>query len=201
MNLSGEKPYQCSKCNARFSDASSRARHEREHANSKRFTCSLCNDTFKRSGQLRSHLSRKHNQSAVTIKLKDPNSVPISVRLASPMELNPDNLSQQRIVSLIKSLHSKTTPAQGAVDMDNISLLEITENSNQATEIAMDTGRGTTDVIDIGSLDKEVGPIELQGVEIQGTDDQQTYVTITGLADALSSAEGENTNVSVSLMT
>lgn len=190
----GEKPYQCSKCNARFSDVSSKSRHEKEHANNKRYTCSLCNDTFKRSGQLKSHMTRKHSQTVTFRVDKESGSVPISVRLGSDLELTPVNMSQQRIVSLIKSLHSKTTPTQGGLDVENISLLEIGGSDSQSADIGIDSGQATTDVIDIGQLDKDVGSMALQGVEIQGSEGQ-TYVTITDLADSLSTANGDTTQV------
>ena len=193
--LTGEKPYQCSKCNAKFSDISSKGRHEKEHANNKRFTCSLCNDTFKRSGQLRSHLARKHSQSMAFKLSKDSEGVPIAFKISSDVEVTPVSMSRERIVSLIKSLASKTTPTQGGLDVENISLLEADGNDNQSTEIAMETVHAGTSVIDIGQLDKEVSSIELQGVEIHGTDGQQTYVTITDLAESLSNTNTDTQQV------
>ncbi|KAK7488743.1 hypothetical protein BaRGS_00020040, partial [Batillaria attramentaria] len=56
----GEKPYECSSCQMRFSDPSSRRRHEREHLGAKPYTCHLCTEGFKRAGQLRAHLFRRH---------------------------------------------------------------------------------------------------------------------------------------------
>lgn len=45
----------------RYSDASSRRRHEREHQMKPDYTCHLCNQHFTRSGQLRSHLVKEHS--------------------------------------------------------------------------------------------------------------------------------------------
>ncbi|XP_056006363.1 zinc finger and BTB domain-containing protein 24-like isoform X3 [Ostrea edulis] len=57
---SGEKPYECEVCGTRFSDPSSKRRHEREHVGTKPYVCQLCYESFKRAGQLKAHLSRKH---------------------------------------------------------------------------------------------------------------------------------------------
>ena len=105
---------------------------------------------------------------------KDSEGVPIAFKISSDVEVTPVSMSRERIVSLIKSLASKTTPTQGGLDVENISLLEADGNDNQSTEIAMETVHAGTSVIDIGQLDKEVSSIELQGVEIHGTDGQQT---------------------------
>jgi hypothetical protein len=56
----GRKPYSCEVCSARFSDPSSKRRHEKEHVGSKPYVCQLCFESFKRGGQLKTHLSRKH---------------------------------------------------------------------------------------------------------------------------------------------
>lgn len=138
--------------------------------------------------------------------LKDSNSAQIAVRLKSNAGIDSTNMSQQRIVSLIKNLHSKTTgsPSANLVDVNNIQLLEISENGNQlevaengtpSTEIAIDGTQTSQDVLNITPLGKEVNLTELQGIEIQGVDGQQTFVTITDLADALSSANGDTNQV------
>ena len=44
----GNKPYVCDVCGARFSDPSSRRRHVKEHSGFKPYTCQLCSNTFKR---------------------------------------------------------------------------------------------------------------------------------------------------------
>ena len=47
-------------CGARFSDPSSRRRHVREHEGTKPYHCQLCGESFKRTGQLKVHLKKKH---------------------------------------------------------------------------------------------------------------------------------------------
>ncbi|XP_045188713.2 zinc finger and BTB domain-containing protein 24-like [Mercenaria mercenaria] len=191
----GEKRYSCSKCQAKFSDVSSKNRHEREHENNKRYTCTLCNDTFKRPGQLRSHLTKKHSLAfAMTIE-KDPGSGVFSfksVKVGDDSESNSNNLSQQRIVTLIKNLHSKAIPNEGIIENAQLNVPEIV---NQPAEIAI----SADNITDISQLEKEVDasiiegdiqvPIELQGVEIQGDGNGQTFIAITDLAESLSAED------------
>lgn len=195
--ISGEKRYSCSKCQARFSDVSSKNRHEREHENNKRYTCNLCHDTFKRPGQLKSHLSKKHSH-AFAVKIeRDPNSGTVSFKLDETIENNP-NSAQQRIVSLIKNLHSKA--AEGFIELPPNS---ISEEVDQSTEIPM----APEHVTDISQLEKEVDvsiiegdirvPIELRGVEIQGEENGQTFIAITDLAETLGNGEQDVTDEQV----
>jgi hypothetical protein len=149
----------------------------------------LCNDTFKRPGQLRSHLSKKHSLAfAVTVEKDNNNGMFAfnSLKVGEDGESNLNNLSQQRIVSLIKNLHSKAIPNEGIIENVQLSGAEIV---NQSAE----------NVTDISQLEKEVDasiiegdiqvPIELQGVEIQGDGSGQTFIAITDLADSLGVAE------------
>ncbi|XP_052773597.1 zinc finger and BTB domain-containing protein 24-like isoform X2 [Mya arenaria] len=185
----GEKPYQCSKCIARFSDVSSKNRHEKEHENNKRFTCNLCNDTFKRTGQLRSHINNKHHAivgGGVPIKVdRNPTTGETVLRLENGSDIAREIYSgdqQQRIVSLIKSLQTKTgSNTQTFVDGDNI--FEITQPGNQSA---------SGQVTDISQLGKEEDstnlegdvPIELQGVEIPAGENGPTYIAIMNDTDS-----------------
>ncbi|WAR21452.1 ZN143-like protein [Mya arenaria] len=184
-----EKPYQCSKCIARFSDVSSKNRHEKEHENNKRFTCNLCNDTFKRTGQLRSHINNKHHAivgGGVPIKVdRNPTTGETVLRLENGSDIAREIYSgdqQQRIVSLIKSLQTKTgSNTQTFVDGDNI--FEITQPGNQSA---------SGQVTDISQLGKEEDstnlegdvPIELQGVEIPAGENGPTYIAIMNDTDS-----------------
>ena len=192
--ISGEKRYSCSKCQAKFSDVSSKNRHEREHENNKRYTCTLCNDTFKRPGQLRSHLSKKHSLAFAAIEKDNTNGMFAfkSLKDVEGGDSNLNSLAQLRIVSLIKNLHSKAMSKDGIIE--NVQLNE-TEIANQSNEIVLPSET----VTDISQLEKEVDvsiiegdiqvPIELQGVEIQGDGNAQTFIAITDLAESLGVAE------------
>ena len=68
MHVSGERPYKCSTCNAGFNDPSCRRRHEREHTLMKPYVCHMCHESFKRQGQLKAHLSRKHTTDGIARK-------------------------------------------------------------------------------------------------------------------------------------
>ena len=159
--LPGEKPFQCSKCLARFSDVSSRSRHEKEHENNKRFTCNLCNDTFKRTGQLRSHLTRKHHSLSA-------GEIPVTIN-------SRQSTRQTRIVSLIKNLHSKTSNSQLAQGQGQ-SLLVLNSGNTMM-------GEGSHQGAD--SSREEGVPIELQGVEIPANSSEHSYITILNHEDGL----------------
>lgn len=120
---------------------------------------------------------------------RDPNNGALSFKLDEETDSSSVNLSQQRIASLIKNLHSKGVPAEGCIDNLPAEII------NQSSEIPM----ATDHVTDISQLEKEVDasiiegdirvPIELQGVEIQGDDTGQTFIAITDLADTLGVTE------------
>ncbi|KAK7076009.1 hypothetical protein SK128_024992 [Halocaridina rubra] len=59
----GEKPYQCSYCPARFSDHSSHRYHVRTHTGDKRFKCDLCDYSAYRKSTLRNHHINRHEKS------------------------------------------------------------------------------------------------------------------------------------------
>lgn len=110
----GRKPYACEVCNARFSDPSSKRRHEKEHVSAKPYVCQLCFESFKRGGQLKTHLSRKHTNQKEDVKViqkdgllqfiyKDGNSQSIPVSQVD----NLDQVKDKKIVKLIKDLNNK----------------------------------------------------------------------------------------------
>lgn len=78
MYFTGQKPYACSVCGARFADSSSCRRHSREHEGYKPYNCSLCPETFKRAGQLKTHMAKKHSigvSTATTTRTKTTNAI------------------------------------------------------------------------------------------------------------------------------
>ena len=71
--LAGAKPYSCSICGEKFTDRSSRKRHEREHGGQKSYVCQLCGDSFTRAGHLKTHLKKRHTadqQAQVTLQIQ-----------------------------------------------------------------------------------------------------------------------------------
>eukprot|EP00035_Acanthoeca_spectabilis_P007498 m.137427 g.137427 ORF g.137427 m.137427 type:complete len:557 (-) comp13973_c0_seq2:2963-4633(-) len=58
----GEKPYACSTCSMRFSDPSTRSRHQKAHQSKSRHTCPVdqCGKLFVRKPQLKKHIEQEH---------------------------------------------------------------------------------------------------------------------------------------------
>ncbi|OWF55080.1 zinc finger and BTB domain-containing protein 24-like isoform X2 [Mizuhopecten yessoensis] len=114
----GQRPYECEVCHAKFSDPSSKRRHEREHVGVKPYTCQLCSDSFKRAGQLKAHLSRKHTneKDEVSVVRADNGDIQFifkdGTNLVPELNKNDKNGStvaltkQKKIVKLIKDLNS-----------------------------------------------------------------------------------------------
>ncbi|XP_060063574.1 zinc finger and SCAN domain-containing protein 2-like isoform X2 [Ylistrum balloti] len=114
----GQRPYECEVCHAKFSDPSSKRRHEREHVGVKPYTCQLCSDSFKRAGQLKAHLSRKHTneKDEVSVVRSDTGDIQFifkdGTNLVPDINKNEKNEStvsltkQKKIVKLIKDLNS-----------------------------------------------------------------------------------------------
>ena len=155
---------------------SSKNRHEKEHENNKRYNCHLCPDTFKRTGQLRSHLNRRHSH-LFSVKIeKDVDNGTLSFKVGEEGDPSSVYVSQKRILSLIKNLQNK-----GFTHLENIQLIGVPE--------AVDGQTDTTDLApDISQLEKEVDasviegevtvPVELQGVEVQSEEDGHTYIAV-----------------------
>lgn len=100
----------------RFSDPSSRRRHLREHIGDKPYPCHLCGEGFKRSGQLKAHLYRKHSNSDDKDVLKILKSA--SKRLENN-EISIDDrpaIQQDRLVKLIRDLNNDTLIQHIVVD-------------------------------------------------------------------------------------
>eukprot|EP00040_Diaphanoeca_grandis_P035485 m.223325 g.223325 ORF g.223325 m.223325 type:complete len:356 (+) comp33398_c0_seq3:201-1268(+) len=53
----GEKPFQCSECEWKFSRSDELSRHERLHSGEKPFKCTTCAKAFARSDHLRKHMT------------------------------------------------------------------------------------------------------------------------------------------------
>lgn len=115
--FSGLKPYVCDVCGTRFSDPSSRRRHEREHVGVKPYPCQLCGESFKRAGQLKAHLGRKHSSEqegvqvvrstngALLFLFKDTNKDVSTI--IQDENVDKQSLSKQKkIVKLIEDLNS-----------------------------------------------------------------------------------------------
>ncbi|TMW41880.1 hypothetical protein DOY81_013041 [Sarcophaga bullata] len=52
----GERPYPCKFCGRRFTDSSTRIKHERTHTNERPFACHLCGKSFTASYILKNHM-------------------------------------------------------------------------------------------------------------------------------------------------
>ena len=102
----------------RFSDPSSRRRHEREHVGTKAYSCHLCSEGFKRASQLRAHLFRRHGglKEGVEFEIQDgPEPVCYRIELHQTQgegsEVNATkvvdltSLDQKKILSLIQNLN------------------------------------------------------------------------------------------------
>ena len=55
-----QKPFDCSMCEMKFNELSSKKRHEKEHAGYKPFRCYICSFEFTRASNLRSHILKVH---------------------------------------------------------------------------------------------------------------------------------------------
>eukprot|EP00037_Helgoeca_nana_P019614 m.191910 g.191910 ORF g.191910 m.191910 type:complete len:557 (-) comp24937_c0_seq1:1042-2712(-) len=62
----GEKPYECSICSVRFSDPSTRSRHQKAHQAKIRHSCPVarCGKLFVRKPQLKKHIEQDHPERA-----------------------------------------------------------------------------------------------------------------------------------------
>lgn len=105
VSFTGEKPYACLVCGARFSDSSSCRRHSREHESYKPYKCQMCNEAFKRVTHLQAHVSKKH--SVQNEQANPEEDVPLGeasqkrqAEAAPPHELPPD--VQQEIIEQIQ---------------------------------------------------------------------------------------------------
>ena len=196
--IAGEKRYSCEICQAKFSDPSSKRRHEKEHSKKKSYVCQLCDETFRRGGQLKAHLTRKHMLAIQVETDKGFGNSSLLVDLQNESTGFTDSgPSNQRIVQLIKSLSTKTSLSSvDAVEVDippvNPSIIDKIKPENQSDPDTI----ATDHVTEISQLQKagEVGliessnevPIELQGIEIQEEEEGgQTYIAITDLAESL----------------
>lgn len=187
--FSGQKPYVCDVCNAKFSDPSSKRRHEREHMGNKPYLCQLCGESFKRAGQLKAHLGRKHTdengQEIAIIHRNDKGSLEFSLRDGSRFEEIRDELPIDNQANIIKLLedpliqHVQITLPPGS-DPAQLSIPQIIEM--EAASVNMDGGEK-----EHVTLEDEGGtPIPLHigsGIAIQGEElNEETVIAITEVA-------------------
>ena len=197
--ISGEKRYSCEMCQAKFSDPSSKRRHEKEHSKRKSYICQLCDETFKRAGQLKAHLTRKHMLAIQVETEKGYGNSSLLVDLHNEQTGFTDSVpANQRIVQLIKSLSTKTSLSSvESMESDTQSVnscivpksiasidqsQQVTVVSDHVTEMNQLQTAGAASLMESSS---EV-PIQLQGIEVQEeVEGGQTYIAITDLAESL----------------
>ena len=69
----GEKPYECNRCDKKFSDKSVLNRHLKAHdkqASERTFTCNTCGETFHNRAPFNAHLHTAHQQPAAATNRK-----------------------------------------------------------------------------------------------------------------------------------
>ena len=69
----GEKPYECNRCDKKFSDKSALNRHLKAHdkqASERTFTCNTCGETFHNRAPFNAHLHTAHQQPAAATNRK-----------------------------------------------------------------------------------------------------------------------------------
>lgn len=179
----GRKPYACEVCNARFSDPSSKRRHEKEHVSAKPYVCQLCFESFKRGGQLKTHLSRKHTNQKEDVKViqkdgllqfiyKDGNSQSIPVSQVD----NLDQVKDKKIVKLIKDLNNKMVqhvqiglPQDGDIDssMEGLAAIET---------VVMETDQSNDSMLQ--NICSGI-PVDSQNIHVESKNcDDETVITI-----------------------
>lgn len=155
--------------------------------------CQLCFESFKRGGQLKTHLSRKHTNQKEEAQViqkdgllqfiyKDGNSQSI------PVSLQADNFEQvkdKKIVKLIKDLNNKMVQhvqiplpqeGEGDTNMDELSTIETvvldTEQQNNETMIIQNSISGL-------SVDNTGQNIQIE----TNNGDEETVITIAEVQD------------------
>ena len=178
----------CEICQAKFSDPSSKRRHEKEHSKKKAYICQLCDETFRRSGQLKAHLTSKH---MLAVQIETDNVTGKSSLLFDTSELTDPMPANQRIAQLIRSLSTKTS--LGNLDTGELEIPPVNNQlENQSQPVAMTTDHVTEisqlQQVNETELIETAGehPVEFQGIEIQEEEvGGQTYIAITDLAESL----------------
>ena len=184
-------------CSARFSDASSRRRHVREHLGHKPYSCSLCDETFKRAGQLRVHLSRKHAHGKDGVHLVKQGSSYRQIELSGREDgsvdwMSPEN--QKKILDLIKNMNpgdpsivvqqveiSPTQTGRDEVANNRQALLEV-EDSNLHITLAERHTRVAGEQVGGVPVEKTVIAITGNG-ESSASIPLEAYEIIQGLAE------------------
>ena len=158
----------------RFSDPSSRRRHEREHLGTKPYSCHLCSEGFKRASQLRAHLFRRHGglKEGVQFQIREgPEPVCYQIELhQAPGEgsevgttkmLDLSGLDQKKIVSLIQNLNRNMVVQEVEV-ADCAGPAE-----GQATEVIVSDPQGVLNCEQL-VLPAEVAAIMEHGEDVNG---------------------------------
>lgn len=202
--FSGQKPYICEVCNAKFSDPSSKRRHEREHMGNKPYLCQLCGESFKRAGQLKAHLGRKHTNEAgqeiAIIHRNDKGSLEFAFRDGSRFEEIRDELpidNQSNIIKLLEDplvQHVQITLPPGS-DPAQISIPQIIEM--EAASVDLDGNGKEKEHVTLGDEDGNEIPVHIgSGITIQGEEmNEETIIAIAEVAGAEQQIEAGSESV------